>query len=61
MARLFRGPPPEEEWPVISGKKIRFDEISQHMPADMPVLTTEQRRDVIKVRQAHVQRRYRVF
>ncbi len=53
--------PPESEWPVITAKKIRFDQISEHFPADMPRLTSAQRKQVIASRQRHVQRRYRVF
>ena len=53
--------PPEQDWPKITARKIRFDEIEACMPADMPRLTREERREVIAVRQAHVQRRYRVF
>ncbi len=53
--------PDESEWPVITAKKIRFDEIDSHFPADMPRLSAEQRSEVIRVRQEHVQKRYRVF
>lgn len=53
--------PPKDEWPTITAKKIRFDEIRDHFPTDMPILTTEQRREAIRIRQEHVQRRYRVF
>ena len=53
--------PPKSEWPTITGKKIRFDEIRQHFPADMPVLSEAARRQAVGIRQAHVQRRYRAF
>jgi hypothetical protein len=53
--------PEKDQWPTIEAKKIRFDEIKDHFPADMPVLSEQQRRDAIAIRQAHVQRRYRVF
>lgn len=53
--------PAEDQWPTISGKKIRFDEIGAFMPEDMPRLSEDQRREAIAIRQAHVQRRYRVF
>ncbi len=53
--------PDESEWPVISAKKIAFDDIDSHMPADMPRVTPEQRRQAIAIRQAHVKRRFRVF
>jgi hypothetical protein len=53
--------PPESEWPTISARKVRFDEIRGCFPDDMPILTPEQRRVAIGIRQEHVQRRYRVF
>lgn len=53
--------PPEDEWPVISAKKISLSEVDQYIPQDMPRLDEVQRRREIAVRQAHVQRRYRVF
>lgn len=53
--------PPKHQWPTIKAKKIRFDQIQQHFPADMPWLSAQQRRQVIAIRQAHVQRRYRSF
>ncbi|MGI9288801.1 MAG: hypothetical protein ACR2P1_25665, partial [Pseudomonadales bacterium] len=53
--------PPKDEWPTITAKKIRFDEVRDHFPEDMPMLTTEQRREAIGIRQEHVKRRYRVF
>ena len=53
--------PDESEWPVISAKKITFDEIDSHMPEDMPRVTAEQRMQSIAIRQAHVKRRFRVF
>jgi hypothetical protein len=53
--------PPESEWPTISARKVRFDEIRGCFPDDRPILTPEQRRVAIGIRQEHVQRRYRVF
>ena len=53
--------PEKADWPKISAKKICFEEIRDHFPADMPVLNSEERREAIAVRQRHVQRRYRVF
>ncbi len=53
--------PDEKDWPTIKAEKIRFDQVADYMPEDMPVLTAEERRDVIRVRQEHVQRRYRAF
>jgi hypothetical protein len=53
--------PAESDFPTIKATKIRLDEVDQYIPADMPRLSREQRRADIAVRQAHVQRRYRVF
>jgi hypothetical protein len=53
--------PPESEWPNISARKVRFDEVRGCFPSDMPILTPAERRKAIGIRQQHVQRRYRVF
>jgi len=53
--------PPEQDWPTIKAEKIHFNQVDEYMPPDMPRLNKQQRREVISVRQAHVQRRYRVF
>jgi len=53
--------PEKADWPKITATKIRFEEIRDYFPADMPVFNSEERRQVIAVRQRHVQRRYRVF
>ncbi|MGI9292770.1 MAG: hypothetical protein ACR2PS_02205, partial [Pseudomonadales bacterium] len=53
--------PPKDEWPTITAKKVSFDEIRDHFPEDMPIVTPEQRNEAIRIRQEHVQRRYRVF
>jgi hypothetical protein len=53
--------PDKEQWPTISARKIRFDEIAAAFPADQPIVTPEQRREEIRIRQRHVQKRFRVF
>jgi hypothetical protein len=53
--------PEEEQWPSISAKKVRFDEIRKHLPESTPVVSVEQRRDQVAIRQRHVQRRFRHF
>lgn len=53
--------PPEKDWPTIRAEKIRLDQVDDYIPADMPRFTLEERKADIAVRQAHVQRRYRVF
>jgi hypothetical protein len=53
--------PTPDRWPSISAKKVRFDEIRQHLPADVRTVGADERAARIRVRQEHVQRRYRVF
>ena len=53
--------PPPEEWPSIGAKKLRFDEIREHLPASTRRVSPEERRRQIAIRQAHVQKRFRVF
>lgn len=53
--------PAEDDWPTISCKVIPFADIASYMPADIPTITPEQRREAIHIRQLHVQRRFRVF
>ncbi len=53
--------PPEDQWPTITARVVPFDRVREQFPADMPVLTPEQRREAIRIRQEHVQRRFRVF
>jgi len=53
--------PAEQDWPSVSAKKVAFDEIRQHLPEGTVVVTPEERRTQIAIRQQHVQKRYRVF
>jgi hypothetical protein len=53
--------PPKEEWPTISCRVISFDEIQKAVPEDAPRVTPEERREAIRIRQRHVQKRFRVF
>ena len=53
--------PHEEQWPGIIAKKVRFDEIREHLPESTPAVSVEQRREQIAIRQRHVQRRFRQF
>jgi hypothetical protein len=53
--------PPKAEWPTIFCRKIKFDDIGQQFPEDMPILDADSRQREIKIRQQHVQRRFRVF
>jgi hypothetical protein len=53
--------PPPEEWPSISATKVRVGEIREHLPESTRRVSPDERREQIRVRQEHVQRRYRVF
>lgn len=57
----YSSKPPEELWPTIAAKKVRFDEIRDHLPPGVPTITAEHRAERIRIRQMHVQRRYRPF
>ena len=53
--------PDKENWPTITGKVIRFDEIQDAFPNDQPRVSPAERSETIRTRQRHVQKRYRVF
>jgi hypothetical protein len=53
--------PPKDQWPTISAEKVAFDAIRDHLPADVRTVGPEERAAVIRMRQEHVQRRYRPF
>ena len=53
--------PDKENWPTITGRVISFDEIGELFPADHPRVSPAERAESIRVRQRHVQKRFRVF
>jgi hypothetical protein len=53
--------PPQERWPTIRATKVPFDQIRKHLPASTRTVSAEERREQIRIRQEHVQRRYRQF
>jgi len=53
--------PAPGQWPTITARKVPFEDLRQHLPASTPVVTAEQRREQIAIRQRHVQRRFRAF
>ena len=53
--------PSPDEWPSIRAKKVPVEEVRKHLPASTRVVTPEERAEQIRVRQRHVQRRFRVF
>ena len=50
--------PPQESWPTIRALKVRFDEILEHLPAGTRTVSAAERREAIRIRQLHVQRRF---
>jgi len=50
-----------EHLPEIQATRVRFDEIRAHLPAGVREVSAAERRERIRVRQAHVQRRYRQY
>jgi hypothetical protein len=53
--------PPKEDWPSVLAKKVSFAEIRNHLPAGVREVDPSERRERIRERQLHLQRRYRVF
>jgi len=53
--------PHPDDWPTILARKVKFNEIRSHLPRDTPKVGREARREQIRIRQAHVLRRYRAF
>ena len=53
--------PPRDRWPTVSARKVAFDEIREHLPDGVRTVSPQERAARIRMRQEHVQRRYRVF
>ncbi|MAI27834.1 MAG: hypothetical protein CMN75_17555 [Spirochaeta sp.] len=53
--------PEGDEWPTISARKVRFEDILDHLPENTRRISPEERREQIRIRQAHVLKRYRSF
>jgi hypothetical protein len=50
--------PPQEAWPTITATKVPFAEIRKHLPASTRSVSAAERREAIRIRQLHVQRRF---
>jgi hypothetical protein len=48
-----------ERLPTLESQVVPFDTVGDHLPSNTKRVTPEQRREQIRVRQAHTQRRYR--
>jgi hypothetical protein len=53
--------PPPDQWPTISARVVPFEAIRAQLPAGVRRVAPEERRERIRIRQEHVQRRYRPF
>ena len=53
--------PPPEQWPSIDCRKVKLSEVRKHLPETTGTVTPEQRREQVRLRQAHVAKRFRVF
>ena len=53
--------PPPDEWPSITAKKVPFAKLREQLHESTRRVSPNERRAQIRIRQQHVQRRYRVF
>ncbi len=49
------------ELPTIKATKVAFNEIRAHLPSGVRTISVQERREQIRIRQEHVQRRYRQY
>jgi hypothetical protein len=61
MAMRWTYPQPTDRLPAVKVRKVPFSEIGDHLPASTPRVSPEERREQVRVRQEHVQRRYRQY
>jgi hypothetical protein len=61
MTLRWTYPRPTDRLPTVTVRKVSFGELGDHIPASTPRVSPEQRREQVRVRQEHVQRRYRQY
>ncbi|RDH79703.1 hypothetical protein DVS77_05735 [Mycolicibacterium moriokaense] len=61
MTLRWTYPRPTERLPSVTARKVAFDEIGDHLPAATRRVSADERREQVRVRQEHVQRRYRQY
>jgi hypothetical protein len=61
MAMRWTYPQPTDRLPTVSVRKVSFSELGDLLPAPTPRVSPEQRREQVRIRQEHVQRRYRQY
>ena len=59
--RRFRDDLPAAQLPVLETAVVPLAELPGYLPADIPVVSAEQRREEIAARQAHIKRRWRAY
>jgi hypothetical protein len=50
-----------EQMPTLRVTKVLADEVRKHLPVGVRTVSAQERREAIRVRQSHVQRRYRQY
>ena len=53
--------PPTEQWPSVTARKVPFEEIRKHLPEGTRRVSPAERREQIRIRQEHVNKRFRCF
>ena len=61
MAMRWTYPQPTNRLPSVTVRKVPFSKLGDHLPASTPRVSLEDRREQVRVRQEHVQRRYRQY
>jgi hypothetical protein len=61
MAMRWTYPQPPERLPTVTVNKVSFNQLGDHLPASTPRISREERREQVRIRQEHVQRRYRQY
>ncbi|MEB4211747.1 hypothetical protein [Mycobacterium sp. 94-17] len=61
MAMRWTYPQPTDRLPTVAVHKVSYDQINDVLPPSTPRVSAAQRREQVRVRQQHVQRRYRQF
>lgn len=61
MAMRWTYSQPTDRLPSVTVRKVPFSELGDHLPERTPRVSLEDRREQVRVRQEHVQRRYRQY
>jgi hypothetical protein len=61
MRFIYEDAPPSEAMPSIETFTTRVEDVRDHLPPDTPLVSAEDRRREIELRQRHIQRRWRQY